>query len=83
MEEAREAAGAALLARTAAGLVFVLCGGLALGWLFYIGDSRTPAAEHAVINLGLAGSVMLSAVAQSLIVIGLWLLWRAARRRAG
>jgi hypothetical protein len=71
------------LASAVLGLAFVLIGAGALVGLFYIGDSRTPAAEHAMITLGLAGSVLASAVAQTLLVVGLWLIWRATRRGRG
>jgi hypothetical protein len=70
-------------ARAALGAIFVLVGGLALAALFFIGNSRSPIAERAMISLGLAGSVLISAIAQTLVVVGLWLLWRAARRRPG
>jgi hypothetical protein len=66
------------------GLVFVLVGAAALAALVIVSNSRAPAAEHAMISLGLAGSVLVSAIAQGLVIVGLWLLWRSARRgRAG
>jgi hypothetical protein len=63
-------------------LAFVLVGGLGLAALFFISNSRSEGAERAMIGLGLAGSVLASAIAQTLVVVGLWLLWRAAGRRA-
>ena len=71
------------LTRAAVGLVFVLLGGAGLAALFYISNSRSEGAERAMIGLGLAGSVLASAIAQTLLVVGVWLLWRATRRRAG
>jgi hypothetical protein len=80
--DARSEPRAASLARAALGLAFVLVGAVGLAALFYISNSRSEGAEHAMISLGLAGSVLASAIAQTLVVVGLWLLWRAARRRA-
>jgi len=70
------------LVRACVGVALVVVGGLALAALIYISNSRDPAAEHAMISLGLAGSVLVSAIAQAMVVVGLWLVWRAARRRA-
>jgi hypothetical protein len=78
--DARSQLRGASLARGALGLAFVLAGGAGLVALFYISNSRSAGAEHAMISLGLAGSVLASAVAQTLVVVGIWLLWRAARR---
>lgn len=63
-----------------AGATMVVVGVLALAWLVYIGNSSAPAAERAMIRVGLAGAAMLSAVAQGLVLAGGWLLWRAGRR---
>lgn len=82
MAEAGTRARPAPLASALLGVVFVLVGAAALGGLIYIGNSRAPSAEHALISIGLAGSVLVSAIAQGLVVIGLWLLWRTLRRRA-
>jgi hypothetical protein len=65
------------------GLVFVVVGAAVLAGLVFISNSRAPAAEHAMISLGLAGSVLVSALAQGLVIVGIWLLWRATRRGAG
>jgi hypothetical protein len=67
------------MARAIVGLVLVLVGGGALGALIYVSNSRDPDAEHALIALGLAGSVLVSAVAQAMVVVGLYLLWRTMR----
>jgi hypothetical protein len=71
------------IAPTLVGLVLTLVGAVALGVLFYISNSRDPAAERAMIGLGLAGSVLVSAVAQAMVVVGLWMLWRVTRRKPG
>jgi hypothetical protein len=83
MAEARSDPRATPLTRGLAGAALVVAGLLGLVGLFYISNSRTEGAERAMIHLGLAGSVLLSAVAQGRVVIGVWLLWRAARRKPG
>ena len=74
--EVRKAPFASVLA----GGVLVVAGAAALAWLFYISNSRAPAAEHAMISLGLAGSVLVSALGQGMVIVGVWMLWRVARR---
>lgn len=44
------------------------------------GDS--PAAQHRALQLGLAGCLLASAVAQVMILVGGWALWSGLRRRA-
>lgn len=63
------------------GVLLTAAGAAALAGLFYIGDSRAPSAEHAMISLGLAGAVLASALAQALVIVGLWMVWRSRRRR--
>jgi len=65
-----------------AGLVLMLVGALTLGALVYISNSRSEGAAHLMISLGLAGSAMLSAIAQGLVFLGGWMLWKATRRQA-
>jgi hypothetical protein len=67
------------LARALLGALFLALGAACLGALFYISNSRSAAAERAMMSVGLAGSVFASAVAQGLMVVGVWLIWRAAR----
>lgn len=81
--EARSDLRKAPLARAVTGLLLVLVGGAALGALVYISNSRSPSAERAMIGLGLAGSVLVSGIAQAMVIIGLWMVWRATRRRPG
>jgi hypothetical protein len=68
------------LARASVGLALALVGGFALVALIYLSNSRAPAAERAMIDLGLAGSVLVSAIAQAMVVVGLWMVWRATRK---
>ena len=62
------------------GVILVLAGSLALLALVYIGNSRSSLAERALIDVGLAGSVLISALAQVAVLFGVWLLWRAVHR---
>ena len=71
------------LACALVGVIFVVIGAAGLAALIYVSNSRSPEAERAMLSIGLAGSVLASAIAQSLVVIGSWLIWRAARRRPG
>lgn len=63
-----------------AGVILVLAGSLALLALVYIGNSSSSLAERALIDVGLAGSVLISALAQVAVIVGVWLLWRAVHR---
>lgn len=83
MTDARSEPRTAAATRALLGLIMVLVGAGGLFALFFISNSRAPAAEHAMISLGLAGSVLSSAIAQTLLVVGIWLLWRAFRRKPG
>lgn len=67
--------------RTALGAVMIVAGAATLGWLVYIGNSTSPAAERALIAVGLAGGALISAVAQAVLLIGAWLIWTTRRRR--
>lgn len=66
---------------TLTGAAMVLVGALTIGALVFISNSRSPAAAHMMMSLGLAGSSLLSATAQALIFAGAWMLWRERRRR--
>jgi hypothetical protein len=63
------------------GAVMVVVGAAAFAAVVYIGNSRSHSAEHAMISLGLAGSVLVSAIAQGMVIVGAWMVWRATRRR--
>jgi hypothetical protein len=67
-------------AQAITGALLILTGSAALLALLYVTYNESEAAEHLMIGVGLAGSVMISALAQIAIVIGVWLLWRAAHR---
>lgn len=69
------------LRRALTGAALVLIGVVLLATLIFLSNSRAPAAEHAMFRLGLAGSALLSAAAQAMILLGGWKLWLAARRR--
>ncbi len=63
------------------GAVMALGGAAVFAGVVFIGNSRSSSAEHAMISLGLAGSVLVSAVAQGMVIVGAWMVWRATRRR--
>lgn len=63
----------------AASLTMGLVGGGVLAMAVY-GDA--PEAQHRAMQLGLAGGLLASAVAQLLILVGGWALWSGLRRRA-
>lgn len=81
LAEAGSNARKAPLARALAGIVLIVVGAAALAGLVYISNSRDASAEHAMISLGLAGSVLVSAIAQGMVIIGLWMVWSARARR--
>ena len=62
------------------GALLLVAGLATLVWLVYIGNSTSLAAERALTGVGLAGGALMSAVAQALVFIGGWMLWRARRR---
>ena len=68
--------------RALAGVALVLIGGLTLGFLVFVSNSQSDGAVHLMMSLGLAGSALLSAIAQGLVFLGGWMLWKSARRRA-
>jgi hypothetical protein len=67
--------------RRLTGAVMVLVGAVMLGALVYIGNSQNPTAARLMISIGLAGSALLSAMAQGLIFGGAWMIWRGRRRQ--
>jgi len=80
MPAARSEAEAALVRRRVGGLLLLAVGALALFGLWYVSNCRSEACERAMIAVGLAGSVMISAVAQLLVALGAWQLWLARPR---
>ena len=66
--------------RATLGAAMIVAGVLTLAWLVYIGNSTSPAAERALIAVGLAGGALISAAAQAAILIGAWMIWTTRRR---
>jgi len=64
-----------------AGALLFLAGALIIAVLIFISNSQDPAAVQAMMDLGLAGSALVSATAQLMIFLGGWMVWRATRRR--
>jgi len=62
----------------AVSLIAGLVGAAALAVTLY---SDAPEAQHRALQLGLAGGLLASAVAQILILVGGWALWSGLRRR--
>jgi hypothetical protein len=61
------------------GVVLMVLGALLLAFLVFI--SNDQGSERLMMSLGLAGSAMLSATAQFMLLLGAWMLWKAGRRR--
>ena len=61
------------------GAALMVAGALLLGFLVFISNSQ--GAERLMMSLGLAGSAMLSATGQFLLLLGAWMVWKAGRRR--
>jgi len=67
-------------ARALVGVLLVLAGSLILAGLVFVTNSRDPALERLMFDLGLALTGLISAAAQGLVLYGLWLLWTVRRR---
>lgn len=63
------------------GALLFLAGALTIAVLIYINNSQNPAAVKAMMDLGLAGTALVSATAQLFVFLGGWMIWRATRRR--
>ena len=61
------------------GAALMVAGALMLGFLVFV--SNDQGSERLMMALGLAGSAMLSATAQFMILAGAWMVWKATRRR--
>ncbi|HEY9218371.1 MAG TPA: hypothetical protein VIO94_10000 [Phenylobacterium sp.] len=68
-------------ALAAAGAVCTLAGLAALGWVFAVAYSEAEPFRSLLMQLGLAGTTLISAGAQVTALAGLAMLWRAFRRR--
>jgi len=62
------------------GLVLLLAGLVGMSTLMVITYGDCAACEAWAFRLGLALSLLLSALAQLMILLGAWLLWRSRRR---
>lgn len=69
--------------RALVGIVFVLAGSAGLLGLLYVTWNHSPAAEHLLFRIGLAGSAILSGLAQVLMLVGAWMVWTALQRARG
>ncbi len=76
IQQGRQAIGQAV-----GGGVLALAGAVGLALLFFVTNSRDPDAQRLAFQLGLAGSAVLSALAQAMLFAGAWLMGRAAHRR--
>jgi hypothetical protein len=65
------------LKRAAVGAVFVLAGSLALSGLVWATYGDSAACQAWSVRLGLGGATLISGVAQTLVLLGLWQFWRA------
>ena len=63
--------------RCVVGAMMVIAGAAAIGALVWIGNSHDRLAQRLMFDLGLAGTGLISAGAQVLILIGAWLMWRS------
>ena len=61
------------------GAALMVAGALLLGFLVFISNSQ--GSERLMMSLGLAGSAMLSATGQFLLLVGAWMVWKSGRRR--
>jgi hypothetical protein len=71
------------LRMAAIGAALALVGlGLAatMAWVIY---GATPDSNRMAFQLGIGGASLLSALSQIALLVGLWLMWRAFRRRPG
>jgi len=64
-----------------AGALLFLVGALTIAVLILINNSQDPAAVKVMMDLGLAGTALVSATAQLFVFLGGWMVWRATRRR--
>jgi hypothetical protein len=63
------------------GACLFLAGGLGLAGLFFVAYGQSEAAQAWAVRLGLAGAALGSALAQSALLVGAWMIWRARRRK--
>lgn len=68
------------LAQVIFGLVFLLAGLTGMAALIAVTYGDSAASQALALRLGLTLSLLLSAVAQTLVLLGAWLLWRSNHR---
>ena len=76
----RRGPGANAIRQEILGPAMALAGSLLLLGLVYISNAANPFAERLLFALGLAMTSLISALAQVLVIGGVVILWRAARR---
>lgn len=62
------------------GVALIVAGAFTLGALVFVSNSPSAGATRLMMSVGLAGSALLSAIAQGLVFGGAYLLWKAAHR---
>jgi alkylhydroperoxidase/carboxymuconolactone decarboxylase family protein YurZ len=65
------------------GAVLALGGGALLVGLFVVVYGESALLSSYALRLGLAGTTLVSAIAQIAVFVGAGMVWRASRRRAG
>lgn len=68
------------LASVAFGLVLLLVGLACMAALIAVTYGDTAASQALALRLGLTLSLLISAFAQTMVLLGAWLLWRSNRR---
>ncbi|MDX9997414.1 MAG: hypothetical protein WCY15_07565 [Phenylobacterium sp.] len=63
------------------GAALALGGGAVLIGLFVVLYADNEVLSRQALRIGLAGTTLISAIAQIALFAGLWLIWRASRRR--
>ena len=62
------------------GAAMALVGSFILFGLAFISHSSQPTCEALAMSLGLAPAAAISATAQVVLLVGIWLMWSAARK---
>jgi hypothetical protein len=69
--------------RAAAGAVLAVIGSAGLTGLVWMTNDTGPVAERLMFRLGLGVTGLLAALAQAMVLYGVWLLWTSGRSSAG
>jgi hypothetical protein len=62
------------------GALLAIVGAAGLIGLFVVSNASGDLAARLALDLGLAGAVLLSAIFQAMVAIGVWMAWSATRR---